>query len=188
MKRGGRRTGKKGPTKSAFDRKYRTNERIRAKQLRVISSDGEQLGVMSRNDALEKARNFGLDLIEIAQHAKPPVCKIADFGKMRYEYSKKQKQQKKTQSQSVKTVRLRPNIGENDLNRRINEIQKFLDKGHRVIVQVTMKGRQKKFANLAETLTIDKIQESLIDATMEKPNHQVGQITVAFTKDNSKTS
>lgn len=181
MKRGGKKRPN-GPPKNPFDKKYRVNDRIRARQVRVIGPEGGQIGVMSKYDAITKAKSFGLDLVEIAQHANPPVCRIADFGKMRYDFGKKQKQQRKKQSQSVKTVQFRPNIGEADLNRKITDIQKFLDKGHRVVVQVTMKGRQRRHSRLAETQTIDKIEEALVDAVMEKPQHQGGRITVAFTK------
>jgi len=181
MRRGGKKRPN-GPPRDPFDKKYRVNDRIRARTVRVIGPEGGQVGVMSKYDAISKAKEFGMDLVEIAQDAKPPVCKIADFGKMRYEHSKKQKQQRKKQAQSVKTVQFRPNIGESDLHRKITDIQKFLDKGHRVVVQVTMKGRQKANPRLAETQTIGKIQETLIDASMEKPSRQGGRITVAFTK------
>lgn len=181
MKRGGKKRPN-GPPRNSFDKKYRVNDRIRARQVRVIGPEGGQIGIMSKYDAIAKAKSFGLDLVEIAQYANPPVCKIADFGKMRYEHGKKQKQQRKKKSQPVKTVQFRPNIGEADLNRKITDIQKFLDKGHRVVVQVTMRGRQRRHSRLAETLTIDKIQETLVDAVMEKPQHQGGRITVAFSK------
>lgn len=181
MKRGGKKRSNR-PPKHPLEQKYRVNDRIRARKMRVIGPEGDQIGILTRDDAIGKAKEYGLDLIEIAHGANPPVCKIADFGKMRYDFSKKQKQQRKKQGQGVKTVQFRPNIGEADLNRKITDIQKFLDKGHRVVVQVTMKGRQKRFSRLAETQTIDKIQDALVDATMEKPQHQGSRITVAFTK------
>ena len=131
---------------------------------------------------MEHAARDGLDLIEINPTAFPPVCKIADYGKMMYEKSKKQKARKKAKPLSVKTIQVRPNIGENDLYRKINNIQKFIDKGHRVVVQVVMKGRQRAYSKKAEDLVVNQIKNCLEDVTMEKPNFSGSTITVGFTK------
>jgi len=166
------------------ERKYRVNGRIRAREVRVIDPDGNQLGVMSSRDALKKAEELGLDLVEMAPNARPPVCRITDFGKMRYDATKKQKQLKKKSNQQItKTIRMKPNIGEADLNRKIADVQKFIDKGYRVIVQLSVKGRQKKFMALAQEQTIGKMKEGLVYAQMEKPQSQGSQVTVTFTKD-----
>jgi len=129
-----------------------------------------------------------LDLIEIAPNAKPPVCRIADFGKMRYDQTKKEKQLKKNSSQqTTKTVKLKPNVGENDLLRKISAIDKFLTKGHRVVVQVKFKGREKKFIQLAHQQVIGKIYEGIPAAVMDEPTFQGNQITTVFTRATAKT-
>lgn len=158
------------------------------REVRLIGPDGDQLGIVPTDKALATAREHKLDLIEIAPQARPPVCKIASFGKMRYDFTKKQKQMRKNQNiQTTKTIQIKPNIGEADLERKINKIQQFIDKGFRVIVQVTMRGRQKKFSHLAEGNTIDRVKENLVGGQMEKPSRQGGKITAVFTKDPNYT-
>ena len=115
---------------------------------------------------MEHAERNGLDLIEINSTASPPVCKIADHGKMMYEKSKREKASRKTRSLQVKTVQLKPNIGGNDLGRKVGHIQKFLDKGHRVVVQVAMKGRQRAYPQQAEEI-VHYIHNSLEGSTLE---------------------
>jgi translation initiation factor IF-3 len=166
------------------EKKYRVNGRIRAREVRVIDPEGSQLGVLPIRDALTRATELGLDLVEMAPNARPPVCRITDFGKMRYDASKKQKTlKKKSNQQIIKTVKMKPNIGENDLNRKIADVQKFINKGYRVVVQLSVKGRQRKFMQLAQDQTIFKVQEGLVAAIMEKPQSQGSQVTVTFIKD-----
>ena len=111
------------------------NEQVRDREVRVISSDGEQLGIMSSKEAMKLAREAELDLVKIAPNAKPPVCKIIDYGKYRYELARKEKEAKKKQKTiDVKEVRLSPNIDKNDLNTKINQARKFLSKGDKVEV------------------------------------------------------
>ena len=111
------------------------NEQIRDKEVRVIGEDGEQLGVMSSKEALQMAREAELDLIKIAPTAKPPVCKIADYGKYKYEQVRREKAAKKKQKVTeVKEIRLTPNIDVNDLNTKANQARKFIQKGDRVKV------------------------------------------------------
>jgi translation initiation factor IF-3 len=176
---------KKGDNfKKNNEKKYRVNGRIRAREVLVIDPEGSQLGVLPIRDALTRATELGLDLVEMAPNARPPVCRITDFGKMRYDASKKQKiLKKKSNQQIIKTVKMKPNIGENDLNRKIADVQKFIDKGYRVVVQLSVKGRQRKFMQLAQDQTIFKVQEGLVAATMEKPQSLGSQVTVIFTKD-----
>ena len=170
--------------KNSNEKRYRVNGRIRAREVRVIDPEGAQLGVLPIRDAMTRATELGLDLVEMAPNAKPPVCRITDFGKMRYDASKKQKNlNKKNNQQTTKTVKMKPNIGENDLNRKIADVQKFIDKGYRVVVQLSVKGRQRKFMQLAQDQTIFKVQEGLIAATMERPQAQGSQVTATFTKD-----
>lgn len=174
---------KKFQKNDPFAKKYRVNDQIRVREVRVIDATGNQLGVIPTVVALEKARESNLDLVEIAPEARPPVCKIIDFGKMRYEFTKKQKQMRKnSSSQPPKMVKLSPNIGENDLLRKISDIQNFLDKGHRVIVQVKMEGRQVKYSRLAEQNTIDRIKNGLKDVVLENQQQQGNRITATFAK------
>ena len=106
------------------------NEQIRDKEVRLIGEDGEQLGVVSVKEAMSKAEEAGLDLVKIAPTAKPPVCKIVDYGKFKYEQTRKEKEAKKKQKViEVKEIRLSPNIDTNDLNTKMNAARKFLTKG-----------------------------------------------------------
>ena len=119
------------------------NERIRDKEVRLIGQDGEQLGIMSARDAMKLAREADLDLVKIAPGAKPPVCKIIDYGKYRYEMARKEKEAKKKQkTMEVKEVRLSPNIDVNDLNTKANHARKFLGKGDKVKVELRFRGRE----------------------------------------------
>ena len=105
------------------------NEQIRDKEIRLIGANGEQLGIMSARDAQKQAMEAGLDLVKIAPTAKPPVCKIIDYGKYRYELAQKEKEAKRKQKTiEIKEVRLSPNIEENDLNTKVNNARKFLSK------------------------------------------------------------
>ena len=105
------------------------NEQIRDREVRVIGEDGEQLGIMSARDAMKIAREANLDLVKIAPQAKPPVCKVIDYGKYRYELARKEKEAKKKQkTMDVKEIRLSPNIDENDLNTKAGQARKFLSK------------------------------------------------------------
>ena len=109
------------------------NEQIRDKEVRLIGEDGEQLGIVSSRDALKMAEEAGLDLVKIAPTAKPPVCKIVDYGKYKYEQVRKEKEAKKKQKViDIKEIRLSPNIDTNDLNTKIGAARKFLTKGDRV--------------------------------------------------------
>ena len=109
------------------------NEQIRDKEVRVIGSDGQQLGIMSAREAQKLATEAELDLVKIAPKAQPPVCKIIDYGKYRYEQARKEKEaRKKQKTVEIKEVRLSPNIDTNDLNTKVNNARKFLSKGNKV--------------------------------------------------------
>ena len=111
------------------------NEQIRDKEVRLIGPNGEQLGIMSAKEAYFKAKDANLDLVKIAPTAKPPVCKIIDYGKYRYELARKAKEAKKKQKTvETKEIRLSPNIDTNDLNTKVNQARKFLSKGAKVKV------------------------------------------------------
>ena len=119
------------------------NEQIRDREVRVIGADGTQLGIMSAREAFKLAQEAELDLVKIAPTAKPPVCKIIDYGKYRYEMARKEKEaRKKQKTVEIKEVRLSPNIESNDLNTKINAARKFITKGDKVKVSLRFRGRE----------------------------------------------
>ena len=125
------------------------NERIRDKEVRLIGVDGQQMGVMSPRDALRIARERDLDLVKVAPQAKPPVCKILDYGKYRFEMQKKEKEARKNQKVvELKEIRLSLNIDTNDFNTKVNQAAKFLQQGHKVKVSIRFRGREMAHTNL----------------------------------------
>ena len=145
------------------------NEQIRDKEVRLIGADGEQLGIMSSRDAQKLADEAGLDLVKIAPTAKPPVCKIIDYGKYRYEQARKEKEAKKKQKTiELKEIRLSPNIDTNDLNTKINSAKKFIEKGNKVKVTLRFRGREMAHMNQSKYI-LDDFAEALADvAVVEK--------------------
>ena len=157
------------------------NEQIKAAEVRLIGEEGEQLGVVSINEALQKADEAGLDLVLIAPTANPPVCKIIDYGKFRYEAARKEKDAKKKQKViEVKEVRLSPNIDENDLNTKISAARKFLEKGNKVKVSLRFRGREIARMNSSKYI-LDEFAEKLSDiSTIDKPSKAEGRCLVMF--------
>ena len=152
------------------------NEQIRDKEVRLVSEDGEQLGIMSSRDALKMAMDAELDLVKIAPMAKPPVCKIIDYGKYKYEQTRKDKEAKKKQKTvEVKEVRLSPNIDTNDLNTKVNNAKKFITKGNKV--KVTLRFRGRGMAHVQQSRHIlDDFAALLEDvAVVEKPAKMEGR-------------
>lgn len=148
---------------------HQINEEIRDKELRVIGANGDQLGIMSSADALALAEEKELDLVKIAPNAVPPVCKIMDYGKFRFEQLKKEKEAKKNQRVvEVKEIRMSPSIDTNDLNTKIKNAMKFLKDGNRVKVTVRFRGREMAHTSLGEVL-LKQFGESCAEvATVEK--------------------
>ncbi|HAT02627.1 MAG TPA: translation initiation factor IF-3 [Oribacterium sp.] len=146
------------------------NEQIRDKEVRVIGEDGEQLGVMSSKDAYMMAKNADLDLIKIAANATPPVVKIADFGKYRYEMMRKEKEAKRNQHVTeIKEIRMTPNIDTNDLNTKLGAARKFLEKGNKVKIALRFRGREMSRMNQSKYI-LDEFAEKLADiAILDKP-------------------
>ena len=147
------------------------NEQIRDREIRLIGENGEQLGIMSARDAYKMAQEAELDLVKIAPTAKPPVCKIIDYGKYRYELARKEKEARKKQKViDVKEVRLSPNIDTNDLNTKVGAARKFLEKGDKV--KVTLRFRGREMAHMSKSKYIlDDFAESLADiAVVDKPS------------------
>ena len=146
------------------------NEQIRDREVRLIGEDGEQLGIMSAREALKIAQEAELDLVKIAPAAKPPVCKIIDYGKFRYEQSRKEKEAKKKQKTvEIKEVRLSPNIDTNDLNTKVNNARKFISKGNKVKITLRFRGREMAHVQQSRHI-LDDFAELLADvAVVEKP-------------------
>ena len=146
------------------------NEQIREREVRLIGEEGEQLGVMSSREAQKLADEAGLDLVKIAPTAKPPVCKIVDYGKYRYEQARKEKEARKKQKTiEIKEIRLSPNIDTNDLNTKINAAKKFLTKGDKVKVTLRFRGREMAHMNASKHI-LDDFAEALTEiAVVEKP-------------------
>ncbi|MFR9147166.1 MAG: translation initiation factor IF-3 [Mediterraneibacter sp.] len=146
------------------------NEQIRDREVRLIGEDGEQLGIMSAREAMKIAQEAELDLVKIAPTAKPPVCKIIDYGKFRYEQSRKEKEAKKKQKTvEIKEVRLSPNIDTNDLNTKVNNARKFISKGNKVKVTLRFRGREMAHVQQSRHI-LDDFAELLTDiAVVEKP-------------------
>jgi len=131
------------------------NEEIRDKEIRLIGQNGEQLGIMSARQALEMAEELELDLVKIAPTAKPPVCKIMDYGKYRFEQSKKEKEAKKNQHVTeVKEIRMSPGIDIGDFNVKVRNAQKFLNDGNRVKVTVRFRGREMAHTDIGRNLLV----------------------------------
>ena len=145
------------------------NEQIRDREVRLIGADGEQIGVVSSREAQKIADEAGLDLVKIAPNAKPPVCKVIDYGKYRYEQARKEKDAKKKQKTvEIKEIRLSPNIDTNDLNTKMNAAKKFLTKGNKVKITLRFRGREMAHMNQSKHI-LDDFAENLSDiAVVEK--------------------
>ncbi len=157
------------------------NEQIRDREVRLIGENGQQLGIMSAKEAYKLALEAELDLVKIAPTAKPPVCKIIDYGKYRYELARKEREEKKKQKViEIKEVRLSPNIDTNDLNTKMGAARKFLEKGDKV--KVTLRFRGREMAHMSKSRYIlDDFAENLKDiAVIEKPSKVEGRSMVMF--------
>ena len=149
--------------------KQRLNDEITADEIRLISEKGEQLGIVSLEAALEQTQESGLDLIEIAPNGRPPVCKMVDYGKLKYEKKKKQQQSKKKQHViKIKEIRLRPRIDDHDLMTKLNRGRKFLENGAKLKITLMFRGRELSRIDLGK-LVMDRVLEELADvAEVEK--------------------
>lgn len=137
----------------------KVNREIRAPKVRVISQTGEQIGVLSIHEALTRAEQEGLDLVEIAPGSVPPVCKIINYGKFRYDQTKREKESKKTQHQvKVKEIKLKPNISIHDLTTKLDHAREFLEKGNKVKITCTFRGREMAHPEIGE-----KLMQKLVD-------------------------
>ena len=142
------------------------NEQIRDREVRLIGADGEQLGIVSSREAQKIADDAGLDLVKIAPNAKPPVCKVIDYGKYRYEQARKEKDAKKKQKTvELKEIRLSPNIEANDLNTKMNAAKKFLAKGNKVKITLRFRGREMAHMNASKHI-LDDFAEDLAEVSV----------------------
>jgi translation initiation factor IF-3 len=152
------------------------NDRIRAREVRVIDENGEQMGIMFARDALILARQRDLDLVEVAPNAVPPVCRLLDYGKFRYEQTKKERDSRKTQHNAViKEVRLEPNIAEHDLETKVKMARRFLEDGDKVRLTVQFKGRQMTHTEIGRELLNQVVELLQNESVVEQPPKMEGK-------------
>ena len=169
---------------------HELNEEIRDKEIRVIGADGSQLGIMSAATALNLAAEQELDLVKIAPNSTPPVCKIMDYGKFRFEQLKKEKEARKNQRiVEIKEVRMSPNIDTNDFNTKVKSAQKFLKDGDRVKVTVRFRGREMAHTSIGHDLLVKFGSECAEVASVDKPPKLDGRhMSMFLSPKASKTS
>ena len=166
---------------SAIDKQQRINEQIRVTPVRVVSEEGEQLGVLPTEDALEMARNTGLDLVEVAPSERPPVCRIMDHGKFKYD-QKKRKNKSKAHAHHGRTkeIRIRPKTGQHDIDFKINHAREFLEHKDKVTVSVIFRGRELAHIDEGRRVLNNFISELDDIAKVEMPPSQHGRRIVCI--------
>ena len=169
---------------------WRINEEIRVREVRLVSDDGEQLGIVPIRDALGIAQEKGLDLVEVAPSAQPPVCRLMDYGKFKFEQNKREKEARKKQKIiSIKEVKMRPNIEEHDFQVKAKNARKFLSGGDKVKLTIMFRGREITHPELGEKLSLKFVGELTDISSVEKPPKVEGRnmVTVLIPKlDNDK--
>ena len=164
-----------------FIKELQINEQIREKEVRVIDSDGTQLGVISLEEALDLAEKQKLDLVNISPNAVPPVCKVMSYGKYKYELTKKEKESKKKQKViNVKEIRLTPNIEEHDLGVKAKNASKFLEDGDRVKVVVKFRGREIGYSEIGQKVLMKFAEMTSDKSTIEKMPKIEGRNMIMF--------
>ncbi|MGD9078831.1 MAG: translation initiation factor IF-3 [Desulfobacterales bacterium] len=157
------------PQRPNRSNKVNINQRIRAREVRVIDPDGQQIGIIPIKEALEAADEAGLDLVEVSPHAKPPVCKIMDYGRYRYEQTKKKQEAKKKQSTfQLKEIKVRPKTGDHDLQVKIGHIKKFIGNKDKVKVSVIFRGREITLSELGKAVLQRIIEDTEEIAMVEQ--------------------
>jgi translation initiation factor IF-3 len=160
-------------------KRINVNKRIRAKEVRLIDADGEQLGVVPFMEALATAKSHGLDLVEVAPNVSPPVCRIMDYGRYKYQQNKKLQEAKKRQSTfQVKEIKLRPRTGEHDFQVKMRHVKRFLDNRDKVKVTVIFRGREMAYTNLGVALLQRVVEETAEFAAVEQEARREGRILV----------
>ncbi|MDR7483898.1 MAG: translation initiation factor IF-3 [Armatimonadota bacterium] len=143
-----------------IERETRINDRIRAREVRLIGPDGEQLGILPTREAIARAQEYGLDLVEVAPTANPPVCKIMDYGRYKYEQSKRDRDaHRKTRAGELKGMRMSPKIGEHDFQVKVRQVREFLQEGNKVRVAMWFRGREMAHPKVGEALLQRLAQE-----------------------------
>ncbi len=163
---------------------FKINEQIKAKEVRVIDSQGQMIGVMTVAEGIKKAQEVDLDLIEVSPNASPPVCKISNFGKMKYEIQKKAADAKKKQKVvELKEIKMTINIGKGDYDTKIRHTKEFIEKGNKVKISIKMKGREITHRDLAEKMMQDIVNDTSIFAKPEvSPRLEGVQMVVILIK------
>src|ERR1700722_2584542 len=164
----------------APERGPRMNEQIRISPIRLIGADGEQLGLVPTAQALEKARQAGLDLVEVAAHERPPVCRILDYGKMRFANSQKSNKGGRVRQQKLKEIRVRPKTGDHDVDTKVAQARKFLEHNDKVQVTVLFRGREMQHQEEGRRV-LDAVLAKLTDVGMvERPPMMDGKKMTAL--------
>ncbi|WP_174408900.1 translation initiation factor IF-3 [Desulfovibrio psychrotolerans] len=154
----------------------RRNEQIRAREVRVIDDQGEQLGILSRNVAIDLAKERGLDLVEVAANAEPPVCKIMDYGKFKFEQSKKKQEAKRNATVvQVKEIKVRPKTDEHDYQTKLKHIRRFLEDGDRCKVTVFFRGREIVHKDRGQVILERVVEDTKDIAKVEQPPSSEGR-------------
>ncbi|HEY8208169.1 MAG TPA: translation initiation factor IF-3 [Myxococcaceae bacterium] len=157
-------------------RDQRTNRRIRAREVRVVGPAGEQLGILTIEAALEKSHEFGLDLVEVNPMAKPPVCKIMDYGKFKYEEKKKASEAKKKQVVvHLKEVKLRPKTEDHDYDFKVRNVKRFLEEGNKARITIMFRGREITHKELGQALLDDVVKDVKDVGIIEQPPRMEGR-------------
>jgi translation initiation factor IF-3 len=158
----------------------KVNREIRASKVRVISHTGEQVGIISLQEALGMAEEAGLDLVEIVPGSSPPVCKVMNFGKFRYDQSKREKESKKSQHQvKVKEIKLKPNIDVHDLETKTRHARDFLESGNKVKITCTFRGRELMHPEFGDKIVREMCQSLEDISTVESPPKMMGRMLLA---------
>jgi len=159
----GHQTNPRGDSISA--KRHFVNEDIRAKEIRLIDENGQQVGIMPLRDALETTRARDLDLVEVAPDADPPVCRMMDYGKYLYDQAKKERKSRKAQRTEVKEIRLRPKTGDHDVAFKVRDARRFLNDGCKVKVRVRFRGREITYPEIGREMLVDRIAAELGDVS-----------------------
>ncbi|MEZ6140715.1 MAG: translation initiation factor IF-3 [Zavarzinella sp.] len=162
------------------------NEQIRFSPVRVVGAEGEQLGIIPTSQALEIARESGMDLVEVAARERPPVCKIMDYGKFRYEQSKSSKT--KSHQQKLKEIRVRPKTGEHDVETKVNQAKKFLEHHDKVLVNVIFRGREMQHIEEGQRIMQMVLEQLAEFCKIEKPASMEGRRMTALLAPKSNKS
>lgn len=161
---------------SISSRPVRVNERIRIREVRLIDEDGKQIGVIPTRDALETARERGLDLVEVQPNAVPPVCRLMDYGRFRYEESRKEREsRKRAKTVALKEIRMKPKIGEHDVETKARNARRFLNAGDRVKISVRFRGRENLHQEIGRDLLLRMIEDLNDVAIVDQQPRSEGQ-------------